>query len=138
MKKIYSYNVNGIRSAMNKDLAGWIKTSDADIICFQEIKAHTDQIPVSDFESLGFMTYWFPAKKKGYSGVGILTKSKPDNVVYGMGIDKYDDEGRVIRAEFGDISVINVYHPSGTMGEVRQAFKIQWLDDFLNYINDLK
>ena len=138
MKKIISYNVNGLRAALNRGLVSWIKESDADIICFQETKAQPEQIPVEEFENAGYFCYWFSAKKKGYSSVGILTKTKPKLVTYGMGLDKYDDEGRVIRAEYGDVSVINVYHPSGTTGDLRQAFKMQWLDDFLNYINELK
>jgi exodeoxyribonuclease III len=138
MKKIVSYNLNGIRAAVARGLVDWIKESGADIIGFQETKAQPDQIPVVQFEEAGYHSYWFSAKKKGYSGVGILTKTKPKLVTYGMGIDKYDNEGRVIRADYGDISVISVYHPSGTMGDVRQSFKMQWLEDFLTYVNELK
>ncbi len=138
MLKIISYNLNGIRAAMTKGLAEWIKADNADIYCFQETKAQPDQIPQADFEALGYHSYWFSAVKKGYSGVGILSKIKPDHVEYGMGIQKYDDEGRVIRADFGDTSVISVYHPSGSSGEERQAFKMIWLEDFLQYIENLK
>ncbi|MEI6852986.1 MAG: exodeoxyribonuclease III [Bacteroidota bacterium] len=138
MKKIISYNVNGIRAAMGKNLLEWIKVVDPDIICIQESKAQPDQIPQMDFEMAGYHSYWFSAQKKGYSGVGIITKQVPDLVVYGMNNKKYDDEGRVIRADYGDISVISVYHPSGTTGDVRQGFKYEWLDDFLDYVNELK
>jgi exodeoxyribonuclease III len=138
MKKIISYNLNGIRAAMSKNLLDWIKIVDPDIICIQESKAQPDQIPQMDFEMAGYHTYWFSAQKKGYSGVGIITKQVPDKVVYGMNNKKYDDEGRVIRADYGDISVISVYHPSGTTGDIRQGFKYGWLDDFLDYINELK
>jgi exodeoxyribonuclease III len=138
MKKIISYNLNGIRAAMGKNLLDWIKVVDPDIICIQESKAQPDQIPQMDFEMAGYHTYWFSAQKKGYSGVGIITKQLPDQVVYGMNNRKYDDEGRVIRADYGDISVISVYHPSGTTGDVRQGFKYEWLDDFLDYVNELK
>lgn len=136
--KIITYNVNGIRAAIKKDFIDWLKTSNPDIVCIQETKAQPEQIPSLDFEEAGYKTYWYSAKKKGYSGVGIITKKEPDNVVYGMGIEKYDDEGRFIRADYGDISVVSVYHPSGSSGELRQAFKMQWLDDFYNYINELK
>ncbi len=136
--KIVTYNVNGIRAAITKGLLEWLQAVNPDVVCFQEIKAQIEQIPIERFEELGYHTYWYPAQKKGYSGVGILTKQKPNNVVYGMGMQSYDDEGRVLRIDFDNISVISVYHPSGTTGEVRQAFKMQWLDDFLNYINDLK
>jgi exodeoxyribonuclease III len=138
MKKIISYNLNGIRAAMGKNLLDWIKIVDPDIICVQETKAQPDQIPQMDFEMAGYHTYWFSAQKKGYSGVGIITKQVPDQVVYGMNNKKYDDEGRVIRADYGNISVISVYHPSGTTGDIRQGFKYEWLDDFLDYVNELK
>jgi len=138
MKRIITYNVNGIRAAIGKGLFEWIKSSNPDILCFQETKAQPEQIPLIEFESMGYTTFWFSAKKKGYSGVGIVCKTRPDHVEYGMGIQKYDDEGRVIRADFGDISVISVYHPSGSYGDERQAFKMQWLDDFLDYITKLK
>lgn len=137
-KKIITYNVNGIRSAISKNLIQWIEQVNPDIMCFQETKAQPEQIPSLEFEALGYQCFWYSAQKKGYSGVGIITKQKPDNVVYGMGIEKYDNEGRVIRADFGNISVISVYHPSGTSGDERQDFKMQWLDDFYIYINDLR
>ena len=138
MKKIISYNVNGIRAAMKKGFMEWVSAVDADIICIQETKAQGDQIPVFEFEAAGYKTYLLSAVKKGYSGVAILTKKEPDKIIYGMGIQKYDDEGRFIRADYGDISVVSVYHPSGSSGEPRQAFKMQWLADFQQYINELK
>lgn len=138
MKRIITYNVNGIRAALNKGLIDWIKSVDPDIVCFQEIKAHYDSIPIFDFDEAGYHHYWYPAQKKGYSGVGILSKIKPDKVVKGMGNEIYDYEGRFIRADYGDISVISVYHPSGTSGDERQDFKMKWLNDFLEYINELK
>ena len=138
MKRIITYNVNGIRAALNKGLMDWIKSTDPDIVCFQEIKADYDKIPVFDFEEAGYHHFWFPAHKKGYSGVGLLSKTKPDKVIKGMGIEKYDNEGRFLRADYGDISVISVYHPSGTSGDERQDFKMTWLNDFLEYINKLK
>lgn len=136
--KIVSYNVNGIRAALNKGLLNWLKAVDADVVCFQEIKATPDQIPVIDFEALGYRTYWYPAQKKGYSGVGILTKQQPLHVEYGMGIEQYDAEGRMLRVDFKDVSVISVYHPSGTTGDIRQTFKYRWLDDFHMYIMSLR
>jgi len=138
MKRIITYNVNGIRAALNKGLTEWLKSVAPDIVCFQEIKADYESIPIFDFEEAGYHHYWYPAQKKGYSGVGILSKTKPDKVVKGMGIEIYDYEGRFIRADYGDTSVISVYHPSGTSGDERQDFKMKWLDDFLDYINELK
>jgi len=136
-KNIFSYNVNGIRAAIKKDLIEWIKIAEPDVLCIQETKAQPEQIDNSVFEELGYSCYWYSAQKKGYSGVGIITKEKPDHVEYGMDIEKYDYEGRFIRADFGDISVISVYHPSGSNAD-RQAFKMQWLKDFRNYIKELK
>jgi exodeoxyribonuclease-3 len=136
--KIITYNVNGIRSALGKGFLDWLQAAQPDVVCLQEIKAHADQIPMLEFEALGYRGYWFPAKKKGYSGVGILTRIEPDSVVYGMGIQAYDDEGRFLRVDFGDISVVSVYHPSGTTGEERQDFKMIWLEDFLGYVMELR
>jgi exodeoxyribonuclease-3 len=135
MKKIITYNVNGIRSALSKGWLDWIKYVKPDIICLQEIKAQTDQLNLDDFTKAGFHHYWYSAEKKGYSGVAILTKTKPDHVEYGCGFD--DHEGRVLRADFGDVSVMSVYMPSGSSGDVRQAFKMEWLAKFHEYIEEL-
>lgn len=137
-KRIITYNVNGIRAAVSKGFLEWLKAANPDVLCLQEIKASPGQIGVLDFEMLGYHHYWYPAQKKGYSGVAILSKEKPDRVVYGCGIKEYDEEGRVIRADFGGTSVVSVYHPSGSSGEERQAFKMKWLDDFLSYTNALR
>ena len=138
MKKIITYNVNGIRAAVKKGFTDWLSAASPDVLCIQETKAQGDQIPVFEFETLGYKTYSYSAQKKGYSGVALLCKTEPDNVEYGMGIEKYDNEGRFIRADFGDLSVISVYHPSGSSGVIRQDFKMQWLEDFQNYILELR
>lgn len=135
---IVSYNVNGIRSAISKGFLNWLEETSPDVVCIQESKAQPDQIPAMEFEALGYQTYWHSAQKKGYSGVGIITRIKPDRVVFGMGMPEYDNEGRVIRADYGDISVISVYHPSGSSGDQRLAFKLVWLEDFANYVNELR
>ena len=138
MKKIVSYNVNGLRAALNKGLAEWIQSEKPDILCIQESKAQKDQVDPGIFRGLGYSDYWYSAEKKGYSGVIILSKEKPDHVEYGMGIDEYDHEGRAIRADFGDWSFLNVYIPSGTTGDIRQDFKMIFLDRFLDYLNQLR
>ncbi len=138
MTRIISYNVNGIRAAVRKGLPEWLQVAQPDILCIQETKAQPDQIPVFDFELRGYKTYAHSAIKKGYSGVAILTKKEPDHVQAGMGIQKYDSEGRFIRADFGDISIVSVYHPSGSSGDERQAFKMEWLHEFQNYIAELR
>lgn len=136
--KILSYNVNGIRAALKKGFADWLVQENPDVVCIQETKAQEDQIDSKLFESLGYYSYWFSAQKKGYSGVGILTKLKPNHVEKGMGIEKYDAEGRMIRADFGNLSIASIYHPSGTSGDMRQAFKMKWLDDFFIYVQTLR
>src|SRR4051812_47784730 len=136
--RIISYNVNGIRAAMKKGLVDWLKTNPADVICLQETKAEKDNVAHAEFTSLGYQDYWFSAQKKGYSGVAVLTKIKPDRILYGTGHQVSDDEGRVIQLDFGDIRLVNAYFPSGTTGDIRQSFKYQWLDEFYMYLNDLK
>jgi exodeoxyribonuclease-3 len=138
MAKIITYNVNGIRSALSKGFIDWINAASPDVLCLQEIKATPDQVDVKVFEQAGYQHYWYPAQKKGYSGVAIFTKQSPKHIEYGCGIKKYDEEGRVLRIDYEDYSVMSVYMPSGSSGEERQAFKIQWLVDFQHYINDLK
>lgn len=136
--KIISYNVNGIRAAINKGFIPWLQQANPDVICLQEIKATQEQVPVLDFELAGYpYHYWFPATKKGYSGVAILSKIKPDNVVYGTGIEHMDFEGRNIRADFGDISVMSFYMPSGT-NALRIPHKFMYMEDFNNYIHALR
>jgi len=136
--RIITYNVNGIRAAMTKGLMSWIGQAQPDVLCIQEIKASPEQVGVFELEEMGYHHYWHPAQKKGYSGVAIFTKIRPDHVEYGCGIKEYDDEGRVLRADYGDLSVISVYHPSGSSGDERQAFKMKWLDDFLKYTAKLR
>ncbi len=136
--RIISYNVNGIRSAMNKGFIEWLKTDPADIICLQETKAHKDNVDHKQITDLGFHDYWFSAQKKGYSGVAVFTKIKPDKVEYGTGHKVSDDEGRVIQMDFGSIRLINAYFPSGTSGDIRQEFKYLWLDEFFRYLENLK
>ncbi|WP_339813567.1 exodeoxyribonuclease III [uncultured Imperialibacter sp.] len=138
MTGIISYNVNGIRSAVSKGITQWLMEKDPQIVCFQELKAHKEQIPVSLFEDLGYHCYWFPAVKKGYSGVAILSKTKPKHVEYGSGIDQSDYEGRVIRADFQHYSVMSVYVPSGSSGDERQDYKMQWLGEFTDYIKKVR
>ncbi len=138
MQKIISYNVNGIRSALSKGWLDWLQMVNPDIVCLQEIKAHPEQLDLTLFEERGYKHFWFPAQKKGYSGTAILSKHEPDHVEYGCGIKESDFEGRIIRADYGDVSVMSVYMPSGTTGDIRQTFKYKWLDDFQNYINELR
>jgi exodeoxyribonuclease-3 len=136
--KIISYNVNGIRAALNKGFEQWLLDGQYDMVCIQETKAEKEQVDTSVFERLGYHQYWFSAEKKGYSGVLILSKKEADNVVIGCGIPAYDKEGRVIRADFGDLTVVNCYFPSGTSGDERQDVKINFLNDIFDFMQALK
>lgn len=138
MKRILSYNVNGIRAALKKDFLAWLKQEDPDVICLQEIKALPGQMSEADFEALGYHFYSFSAARPGYSGVAILSKESAFHVEKGIGIEKYDVEGRVIRADFSGFSVISAYFPSGTTGGPRQDYKIDFLADFTAYLNELR
>lgn len=136
--RIISYNTNGIRAAIKKGLLDWLISNPADIICIQETKASKEDVDYKAIEALGFETYWFSAQKKGYSGVAVFTKIKPSLVQYGHNNEQSDFEGRVIRLDFGKITLINAYFPSGTSGDERQTYKYQWLDEIFDYLNELK
>ncbi|AIZ64942.1 exodeoxyribonuclease III [Hymenobacter sp. DG25B] len=136
--KILSYNVNGLRSALSKGLLDWVQQTDPDVLCLQEIKAGREPLDVSGFEALGYHVYQHPAEKPGYSGVATFSKQKPKNVATGCEIPLYDCEGRVLRLDFEDYSVLNVYMPSGTSGPERQSFKLEWLRFFRHYVAQLR
>jgi len=136
--RIISYNLNGIRAAIKKGLIAWLSTDPADIICFQETKATSADVDLKAIEALGYYTYWFSAQKKGYSGVAIFSRVPADKVINGTGHEQSDFEGRVIQADFGDITIINAYFPSGTSGTDRQGYKYMWLNEFQEYIVKLR
>jgi len=136
--KLISYNVNGIRAAITKGFVDWLAQESPDVIGLQEIKALESDVDWGRIEDLGYARYCFPAVKKGYSGVAILSKVAPKAVHYGMGVPAYDDEGRMLRADFEGFSFISAYFPSGTTGDVRQDFKYDFLDDVYGFMQDLK
>jgi len=128
-----------LRAAMKKDWLGWLKAEAPDVVCLQEIKATPSQIPeIVLLEQLGYEHYWYPAQKKGYSGTAIFTRKSPLHVEYGCGHEDYDFEGRMVRADFEDLSVMSVYFPSGTTGDIRQTFKYRFLADFQQYVDELR
>lgn len=135
--KIISYNVNGIRAAFTKDFLGWLNVANPDIICIQESKAGNDQIDIDSLKQLGYHSFWHSAQKKGYSGVGIASRIAPLHVEMGCGIEAYDNEGRIIRADYEDFSVISVYVPSAS-NPSRLQFKMEFCYDFLDYVVELK
>jgi exodeoxyribonuclease-3 len=131
--RVISYNVNGIRAALTKGFVSWLEAANPDILCLQEIKVQEDQLDKEVFSKAGYpFQYWFPAEKKGYSGVAILSKHEPKNVVIGTGIPSMDREGRNVRADFEGFSVMSMYLPSGT-SEERLGFKLNYMDEFKEY-----
>jgi exodeoxyribonuclease-3 len=136
--KIISYNVNGIRAAITKGFIEWLQSANPDIICLQEIKATEDQIPTEEITAAGYpYQYYFSAQKKGYSGVAILCKTEPKNVVFGTGLDAMDFEGRNLRVDYDNLSVMSMYLPSGTNND-RLGYKFQYMDDIQKYIVNLR
>ena len=136
--KIISYNVNGIRAAIKKGFLDWLATHPADVVCLQENKAQESDVDSKLFENLGYKDHWFCAQKKGYSGVTVLSKIDADDVQCGTGHQVSDDEGRVLQLQFGKVRLINAYFPSGTSGAERQTYKYQWLDEFYDYLQQLR
>lgn len=138
MVKIISYNVNGIRAAIGKGFWAWTAEQAPDILCLQEIKALQSDVPVLELEAMGYNHCWFPAEKKGYSGVATFSKKAPDFYAKGIGNPLYDREGRILRTDFGDVTLLNCYFPSGTSGDERQDVKYRFLEDFYLYIEALR
>ena len=136
--KIISYNVNGIRAAIKKGFLEWLKAANPDVICIQETKARQEQVDENSIKLAGYPhQYWFSAQKKGYSGVAIFCKQKPNHIVYGTGIESMDFEGRNIRVDFDNVSVMSMYLPSGT-NDLRLDFKFNYMAKIQEYINNLK
>lgn len=135
--RIITINVNGIRSAAKKGFFEWVATQNADIICLQETKAHMKHLHGS-FQIEGYHAYFCDAEKKGYSGVAIYTRKKPDKIVDVLGWDCPDKEGRYIQADFGDLSVASLYMPSGTSGEERQTIKFAFLDCYIEILKKIR
>jgi exodeoxyribonuclease-3 len=136
--RITTLNVNGIRSAHNKGFWSWITSQDPDVICLQEIKAKEHDIPDELRTPKGYHAFFHPAAKPGYSGVAIYSKQKPDRVQVGMQWDEMDAEGRYLQADFGKLSVVSLYMPSGSSGDVRQQIKFQFLDRFGEQLKAMK
>ena len=122
---------------MRKGFIEWLKQANPDVICIQETKATKGQVDVEQIEQAGYHHYWFSADKKGYSGVAIFSKVKPNHVEYGTGISHMDFEGRNIRLDFDKVSVMSLYLPSGS-NVSRIEYKYKFMDDFLEYVNQLK
>ena len=123
---------------MKKGMVDWLAQDKADIVCLQEVKANREDVDLSLIESLGYDIHWFSAEKKGYSGVAILSKIKADKIIAGTRHEQSDREGRVICADFKELSILNAYFPSGTSGDVRQDYKYVWLEEFMDHVRELR
>ena len=135
--KIVSYNVNGIRAALKKGFIDWLQATNPDVVCIQETKAHKEQLDLTVFEEAGYpFHYWFSAQKKGYSSVAVLSKTKPNHIEYGTGIATMDFEGRNLRVDFDNVSIMSLYLPSGT-NDARLDFKLNYMAEFQEYISEL-
>ncbi len=138
---IATYNVNGVRAALLKGLVEWVTAGDYDIFCLQEVKALEEQVDLAPFTALGYRWAWHAAEKKGYSGVATFWKEgrlSPKLVTHGCGITTYDNEGRVLRTDFDGFTLLNCYFPSGSSAEARQAVKIDFLHDFVPYLDSVR
>lgn len=136
--KILSWNVNGIRAIYKKGFIAWFLKEDPDIMCLQEIKAQTEQIPKEIRDIAGYYSYFAPAVRKGYSGVGVLTKLKPLDIKRGFGRDEFDIEGRTLVIDYGRFMLLSVYFPNGGMSEARLKYKMAFYDAFLEHIDAVK
>ncbi len=136
--KIYSWNVNGIRAVHKKGFVEWLEKDHPDILCIQETKAQPDQLPEKLISLGNYKSYFNSAHRKGYSGVGIYTLKEPMKIDNGMGIEKFDIEGRVQIADYEDFVLFNIYFPNGKMSEERLKYKLDFYDAFLDYINHLR
>ncbi|MBL4935292.1 exodeoxyribonuclease III [Clostridium sp. YIM B02515] len=135
--RIYSWNVNGLRAVMKKGFLEWIKADNPDILCIQETKLQEDKLEDSFTNIEGYYSYFSFAEKKGYSGVATYTKMKPLSVKHGIGIEKFDSEGRILETEFETFTLLNIYFPNGQMNEDRLSYKMEFYDALLEYCNSL-
>jgi len=132
--RILTLNCNGIRSAARKGFFDWLPSQSPDVVCLQETKAQVHQLEHGGFRPDGYHCYYFDAERKGYSGVAVYSKMKPDRVIRGFGVPEFDGEGRYLELQFGKLSVVSLYLPSGSSGPERQASKFRFLEIFLPYL----
>lgn len=136
--RVVTLNVNGIRSATNKGFFDWMRRQDADVVCLQELRAHENQCTRQMLAPKGYFTHLHCAEKKGYAGVAIYTKQQPDNVRLGIGIPDFDVEGRYLQVDFGKLSIVSLYLPSGSSGPERQKVKFHFMDEFYPFMKKLR
>ncbi|PID27401.1 MAG: exodeoxyribonuclease III [Candidatus Cloacimonadota bacterium] len=135
--KICSWNVNGLRAVMKKGFLDWVKEYDPDILCLQETKLQDENLDDSMRNIEGYKSYWSFAEKKGYSGTVIYTKEEPISIYHGFGVDEFDSEGRIVRVDFKEFILINIYFPNGQSSDERLDYKMRFYDKFLEYSNEI-
>ncbi|MDE2774639.1 MAG: exodeoxyribonuclease III [Chloroflexota bacterium] len=136
--KLYSWNVNGIRAAQKKGFLNWLYAEQPDVLTVQETKAWPDQLDPELRQPEGYHSWWVKAERKGYSGVGLFSKSEPQEVKLGLGIEKFDSEGRTIIADYGAFTLMSTYLPNGKGSEERLRYKMEYKEAFLDYANGLR
>ena len=136
--RIISWNVNGIRAAHKKGFLEWLDQESPDIMCVQETKASVDQLPDALKETPGYTSYFVSAEKKGYSGVAVFTKAKPEQVTSSFPAESFSKEGRVLAVDYGEFVLLNVYFPNGKSSAERLQYKMDFYDDFLEYADGIK
>ncbi len=136
--KLVSWNVNGIRAAHRKGFLDWLHAASPDVLTVQETKAHPDQLAAKLRQPDGYHTWWASAERKGYSGVGLFSKSQPRDVQVGLGIEKFDSEGRTLIADFDDFTLMTTYLPNGKASQERLRYKMEYKEAFLDYANGLR
>ena len=136
--RLISWNVNGIRAVHKKGFLDWFDKEETDVLCLQETKAHLEQLPKKLVNVSGYESYFHSAERKGYSGVATYTSIEPNEVFEGMGIEKFDVEGRLQRLDFDDFTLLNIYYPNGGRDDERLRYKLDFYDAFLDYTNDLR
>jgi exodeoxyribonuclease III len=136
--RLLSWNINGIRAAHRKGFVNWLQRAQPDVLALQEVRALPDQVPKDIRTAENYHTFWFPAEKRGYSGVGLMSKIRPQAVRYGLGQPEFDNEGRVIIAEYKAFTLFNGYFPSGTSGQERIDYKLAFNEAFLSAIEDVR
>ncbi len=137
-RRIFSWNVNGIRSVHNKGFLDWFETANADLVCLQEIKAKPEQLPEELLHPQGYHSFWMPADKPGYSGVAIYCKQEPKDVIYGLGDEGIDQEGRVLAVEYPEFVLLSSYFPNSQRGHARLAYKLEFCEKILQHCDALR
>ena len=132
-----SWNVNGLRAAHKKGFLDWLRSASPEFLCLQETKAHVEQLPDEMKEISGYHSYFCSGERKGYSGVAIYSKTEPISVEYGFGLEKFDNEGRILVADYGEFTLINIYFPNGQSSVDRLDYKMEFYDTFLSFVDKL-